>query len=89
MIIFKLAFKIIIEYHINCHNYLHILGKILKEEVLLMINLNLDNLNPLELKIYNTILSNVQEDKNLNIMKASEICDVSSSKISKTVKNRF
>lgn len=51
-----------------------------------MINLNLDNLNKLELKIYNTILSNVQEDKNLNIMKASEICDVSSSKISKTVK---
>ncbi|GAA0091181.1 hypothetical protein UT300009_12080 [Paraclostridium bifermentans] len=51
-----------------------------------MININLDKLNPLELKIYNTILSKVNEDKNLNIVKASEICDVSSSKISKTVK---
>ncbi|WP_250674064.1 SIS domain-containing protein [Paraclostridium ghonii] len=51
-----------------------------------MININWDNLNQLERRLYKTIFKAVQDDKNLNIIKASEICEVSSSKISKTVK---
>lgn len=51
-----------------------------------MININLDNLNQLERTLYKTIYDAVQEDKNLSIVKASEICQVSSSKVSKTVK---
>lgn len=51
-----------------------------------MININLDSLNQLERTLYKAIYDEVQEDKNLSIVKASEICQVSSSKISKTVK---
>lgn len=51
-----------------------------------MININIDNINQLERKIYDTIYNAVKEDNNLNIIKASEICQVSSSKISKTAK---
>lgn len=51
-----------------------------------MINVNLNNLNNLERTLYSTIYTYVKEDKNLSIIKASEICQVSSSKISKTVK---
>ncbi|MGL5347545.1 MAG: MurR/RpiR family transcriptional regulator [Peptostreptococcaceae bacterium] len=51
-----------------------------------MININLDNLNDLEKSIYDKIYSAVENDKNLSIVNASHICEVSSSKISKTVK---
>lgn len=51
-----------------------------------MININLDNLNQLERTLYKTIFNSVQNDENLSIVKAGEICEVSSSKISKTVK---
>lgn len=51
-----------------------------------MININLDTLNQLERTLYKAIYDAAQGDKNLSIVKASEICQVSSSKISKTVK---
>lgn len=51
-----------------------------------MINVDLNILNALEHTIYDTIYESVKEDKNLSIVKASEICKVSSSKVSKTVK---
>lgn len=51
-----------------------------------MINVNLDILNQLEDTLYKTILNAVKEDQTLNITKASELCGVSPSKISKTVK---
>lgn len=51
-----------------------------------MINVNIDNMNPLERKIFETLSGAVKEDHSINIVKASEICNVSSSKISKTAK---
>jgi len=51
-----------------------------------MINVNLDILNQLEDALYKTILNAAKEDQSLNITKASELCGVSPSKISKTVK---
>lgn len=54
-----------------------------------MINVNLDILNQLEMTIYKTILNSVKsvnEDTVFNISTASNLCGVSTSKVSKTVK---
>jgi DNA-binding MurR/RpiR family transcriptional regulator len=51
-----------------------------------MINVDLNNLNPLEKKIYNTLSKNVLTIPNIKIMQAAELCSCSVSKISKVVK---
>ncbi len=51
-----------------------------------MLNIDLNNLNPLEIKINETITSFAKDDKNIKIDKAAELCGCSVSKISKFVK---
>jgi len=51
-----------------------------------MINIDLNNLNPLEQHIYNTLLEYSKSHHKIRITKAAEICDCSVSKISKFVK---
>lgn len=51
-----------------------------------MINLDLDNLNALELYIYQTLADYSKENPRFRINKAAELCDCSVSKISKFVK---
>ncbi len=51
-----------------------------------MINVDLNHLNPLEKKIYNTLSKNALTIPNIKIMQAAELCSCSVSKISKVVK---
>jgi DNA-binding MurR/RpiR family transcriptional regulator len=51
-----------------------------------MINVDLNNLNPLEKKIYNTLSENVLTIPDIKITQAAELCFCSVSKISKVVK---
>lgn len=51
-----------------------------------MININTDNLNPLEKKIYDTLMDYSKSNSKFRINTAAEICQCSVSKISKFVK---
>lgn len=51
-----------------------------------MINIDLNNLNPLEKEIYNTLTQEVLTIPNIKIMQAADLCGCSISKISKVVK---
>jgi len=51
-----------------------------------MINIDINNLNPLEKEIYNTLTQKVLTVPNIRITQAAEYCDCSISKISKVVK---
>jgi len=51
-----------------------------------MINIDLNNLNPLEKEIYNTLTQKALSISNIKIIQAAEFCNCSISKISKVVK---
>lgn len=51
-----------------------------------MINININNLNPLEKEIYSTLTQKVLTIPNIRITQAAEYCECSISKISKVVK---
>lgn len=60
--------------------------KLLKMQGTPMINVDLNNLNTLEKKIYNTLSKNALIIPHIKIVQAAELCDCSISKISKVVK---
>jgi DNA-binding MurR/RpiR family transcriptional regulator len=51
-----------------------------------MINVNLNKLNSLEHSVHNKLSTIIKDNENIKIVEAAEICDVSSSKISKLVR---
>ena len=51
-----------------------------------MININLNNLNPLEIMIHEKLTAYSKENTSIRIVQAATICDCSVSKISKFVK---